>query len=83
MNHGLSLIVAFFFLCSDYFQGIWGGGFGHVPLGYIRFSQKLVGILGNEETLPWARPCNQPHSMICIVLLSECFPGTRGYITSN
>ena len=30
----------------DYFQGIWGGGFEQVHLGYIRFSQKLVGILG-------------------------------------
>ena len=28
------------------FQGIWGDGFGHVLLGYIRFSEKLVGVLG-------------------------------------
>ena len=27
-------------------QGIWGRGFVHVHLGYIRFSQKLVGVLG-------------------------------------
>ena len=32
--------------CPDYFQGIWGRGFEHVHLGYIRFSQKLVGVLG-------------------------------------
>ena len=32
--------------CPDYFQGIWGGGFVQVHLGYIRFSQKLVGVLG-------------------------------------
>ena len=38
---------------------------------YIRFSQKLVGVLGQEETLPWARQCNKLHSTICIVLLSE------------
>ena len=36
----------FLFLCSDQFQGIWGGGFGHVHLEYIRFSQKVVGVLG-------------------------------------
>ena len=28
--------------CPDQFQGIWGGGFEQVHLGYIRFSQKLV-----------------------------------------
>ena len=33
-------------ICSDKFRGIWGGGFGHIHLGYIRFSQKLVGVLG-------------------------------------
>ena len=43
----------------------------HVHLGYIRFSQKLVGVLGQEETLPWARRSNNLHSTICIVLLSE------------
>ena len=31
----------------------------------------LVGVLGLEETLPWARRCNKLHSTICIVLLSE------------
>ena len=36
----------FLFLCSDQFQAIWGGGFGHIHLGYIRFSQKLVGVFG-------------------------------------
>ena len=33
-------------LCPDSFQGIWGGGFEQVHLGYIKFSQKLVGVLG-------------------------------------
>ena len=32
--------------CPEQFQGIWGGGFRQVHLGYIRFSQKLVGVLG-------------------------------------
>ena len=32
--------------CPDQFQGIWGGGFEQVHLGYIRFSQKPVGVLG-------------------------------------
>ena len=27
-------------------QGIWGSGFVHIHLGYIRFSQKLVGVFG-------------------------------------
>ena len=31
----------------------------------------LVGVLGEEETLPWARRCNKLHSTICIALLSE------------
>ena len=43
----------------------------HLHLEYIRFSQKLVRVLGSEETLPWARRCNKLHSTICIVLLSE------------
>ena len=40
-------------------------------MGYKRFSQMLVGVLGLEETLPWARQGNKLHSTICIVLLSE------------
>ena len=32
--------------CRDWFQGIWGGGFEQIHSGYIRFSQKLVGVLG-------------------------------------
>ena len=43
----------------------------HIHLGYIRFSQKRVGVLGLKETLPWPRRCNKLHSTICIVLLSE------------
>ena len=31
--------------CPDWFQGIWGGGFEQVQLGYIK-PQKLVGVLG-------------------------------------
>ena len=31
----------------------------------------LVGVLGYEETLPWARQCNKLHSTICTVLLRE------------
>ena len=50
---------------------MWGGGFGHVHLGYIKFSQNLLRVLGQEETLPWACQCNKLHSTICIVLLSE------------
>ena len=38
---------------------------------YIRFPQKSVMVLGQEETLPWARQCNKLHSAICTVLLSE------------
>ena len=65
----LGLYLLFLSLCKS--QGIWGGGFGHVHMGYKRFSQMLVGVLGWEETLPWARQCNKLHSTICIVLLSE------------
>ena len=57
--------------CPAQFQGIWGGGFEQVHLGFIRFSQKLVRVLGQEENLPWAHRCNKLHSTICIVLLSE------------
>ena len=35
---------------------------------HLRFSQKLVGVLGWEETLPRARRCNKLHSTVCIVL---------------
>ena len=42
-----------------------------MQLGYTSFSQKLVGVLGQEETLPWARWCNKLLSTICIVVLSE------------
>ena len=53
MEHGfkaykswINFDCIFLFLCSDWFQRIWGGGFEHVHLGYIRFSQKLVTVLG-------------------------------------
>ena len=68
MNHGLTLIVSFFSFVQASFREFREGGFGHVHLGYVRLSQKLVGILGYEETLPWARRCNKLHSTICIVL---------------
>ena len=73
MNHGLTLIVSFFSFVQTSFRefGEVGLGFGWVHLGYIRFSEKLVRVLGWEETLPWACRCNKPHSAICIVLLSE------------
>ena len=45
MNHGLTLIVSFFSFVQTSFRE-FGGGFGHVHLGYIRFSLKLVGVLG-------------------------------------
>ena len=48
--------------------GMWAWA---VHLRYIRFWQKLVRVLGYEETLPWARQCNKLYSTICIVLLSE------------
>ena len=38
---------------------------------YKIFLQMLVGVLGYEETLPWACQCNKLHSTICSVLLSE------------
>ena len=44
---------------------------------YLSFSfvqtsfRELVGVLGYEETLPWPRRCNELHSTICSVLLSE------------
>ena len=47
MNHGLTLIVSFFsFVHTSFREFGWGGGFGHVHLGYIRFSEKLVRVLG-------------------------------------
>ena len=45
MNHGLTLLYLSFPLFR-LVSGNWGGGFGHVHLGYIRFSEKLVGVLG-------------------------------------
>ena len=46
MNHGLTLIVSFSSSVQTSFWEFWGGGFGHIHLGYIKFSQKLVGVLG-------------------------------------
>ena len=51
-------------------------------MGYKRFSQMLVGVLGKEETLPWARRCNKLHSTICIALLSE-FVSRNAWLQHN
>ena len=47
MNHGLTLIVSFFSFVQTSFRefGV-GGGFGHIHLGYIRFSENMVRVLG-------------------------------------
>ena len=44
MNEGVIVVVFTLRLCKS--QGIWRGGFGHVHMGYKRFSQRLVGVLG-------------------------------------
>ena len=62
-------LLGFLGLCKS--QEIWSGGFRHVHMRYKRFSQMLVRVLGEEETLPSARRCNKLLSTICIVLLSE------------
>ena len=77
MNHGLTLSLSFplFRLVS----GTLGSKFGHVHLRHIRFSQKLVEVLGWEETLPWARGvinCTPPSALSFWVSL---FPWTGGY----
>ena len=46
MNHGLSLIVSFFSFVQTSFRELGEVGLGTVHLGYIRFSEKLVGVLG-------------------------------------
>ena len=38
--------VFFFFLCSDQFQGIWGGGFEQVHLRVYKVFTKTAGVLG-------------------------------------
>ena len=81
MNHGLTLIVSSFSFVQT-FQGIWGGAFGHVHLGYIRFSQKLVRVLGLEEILPGAHRGSKLHSTLCIVLLSE-FGSRNAWLQQN
>ena len=43
MNDGVIVVV--FTLCLCKYQGNWGGGFGHVHMGYKRFSQMLVRVL--------------------------------------
>ena len=46
MTHGLILIASFFAFVQTSFREFGEGGFGHVHLGYMRFSKKLVGVLG-------------------------------------
>ena len=65
----LGLYLPFLCLCKS--QGIWNDGFRQVHMGYKRFSQMLVQVLGQEETPPWARWCNKLHFTMCIVPLSE------------
>ena len=40
----LGFYLSFLSLCNS--QGIWGGGFRHVHMGYERFAQMLVGVSG-------------------------------------
>ena len=47
MNHGLTLIVSFFSFVQTSFRKFGEvSGFGHIHLEHIRFSQKLVEVLG-------------------------------------
>ena len=46
MNHGFSLTVSFFSFVQTSFREFGEVGLGMYTLGYIRFSQKLVGVLG-------------------------------------
>ena len=75
MNHGLTLIVSLFYLVQTSFKEFREVGLSKYTRKVL---QKLVGVLGQEETLPWARQCNKLHSAICTVLLSE-FPRMCGY----
>ena len=68
MNHGLTLIVSLFYLVQTSFKEFREVGLSKYTRKVL---QKLVGVLGQEETLPWARQCNKLHSTICLVLLSE------------
>ena len=47
-----------------------------VHLRYIRFSQKSLGVLGWEETLPWACWYNKLHFAICMSFWVSLFPRT-------
>ena len=69
-----------FFLCSDSFQGVWGGGFGYLHLGYIRFPQNWSGSLAKRRL----RPLGPTGVTNCTPLSAlsfggSLFPGTRGY----
>ena len=46
MKHRLTLIVSFFSFVQASFREFWEMGLGTVHLGYIRFLQKPVGVLG-------------------------------------
>ena len=70
MNHRLTLIVSFFSFVQTSFRE-----FGEVGLGmYIRVYKVFTKTGWGpwlEETLPWARRCNNLRCTICTVLLSE------------
>ena len=68
MNHGLTLIVSLFYLAQTSFKEFREVGLSKYTRKVL---QKLVGVLGQEETLPWARRSNKLHSTVCVVLLSE------------
>ena len=71
MDHGLTLVVSFFSFVQTSFREFGEVGLGTVHLWDIRFSENLVRVLGEEETLPWAGRCNNLPSAFCVVLLSE------------
>ena len=68
MNHGLTLIVSLFYLVQTSFKEFREVGLSKYTRKVL---QKLGGVLGQEETLPWARRSNKLHSTVCVVLLSE------------
>ena len=70
MNHGCNLTVSPFNTFQARFKEFGDVGLSSTLKVYKVFT-KLVGVLGLEGTLPWARRCNKLHSTICIVLLSE------------
>ena len=60
--------------------GMWAWA---CTLRYIRFSQMLVGVLGQEEALPWARQCNNCTPLSALSSWVSVFPRTRAYNSST